>query len=99
MNTQTESRDPRFDKSIPAPKLESFEFEETFEAEDGFNTPYLAKGDYCSDPDSFGYIIENMEVTIKANESHESICESVREAMLVHFNTKKITYNCQIQIL
>jgi len=99
MTQITESRDPRFAPSIPAPKVKHFEFEETFEAEDGVNTPYQVQGLYASDPDSFGYIVELCEVTITSNDSPDSIRESVREAMLAHFNTKKITYNCEIQIL
>lgn len=99
MTTITESRDPRFAKSIPAPRLDMFQFEDTHESEDGFNAPFLAKGEYCSDPDSFGYIVELCEVTITSNDNPDSIRESVREAMLAHFNTKKITYNCEIQIL
>lgn len=82
-----------------APKLDLFQFEDQHESEDGFIAPYLAKGEYCSDPDSFGYIVELCEVTITSNDSPDSIRESVRETMLAHFNTKKITYNCEIQIL
>ena len=101
MHSSVDLGNPIYSKSIPAPRLDSFEFNDTFEAEDGVNTPILVKGEYCSDPDSSGYIVELCEVTCLdwTNESPESIRESVREAMLAHFNTKKITYNAEIQVL
>lgn len=101
MNSSCDIGNPIYNRSIPAPKVDSFEFNDTFESEDGTNTVFYAKGEYCSDPDSFGYIVESIEVTCLdwTNEHPEVIREAVREAMLAHFNCKKITYNCNIELI
>ena len=82
--------------------VKDFNFSDTFEAEDGVNTPFEVNGRYFDAPDSFmGVHIEECVVTILdwSNENPESIRASVEEAMRAHFNTSKVTLNCSIDLV